>query len=128
MAIAIAVPMTILSDWVVELLYGGQYNEAGGVLMIHIWAGVFVFLGVAQGRFWLTNNLQKKQFTITLLCSILNVILNLLLIKPFGIYGAAIATLISYGMGSLIFPLIYKEVRPMMKLTYKTFLIGRYIK
>jgi O-antigen/teichoic acid export membrane protein len=41
MAIAIALPMTFLSDWVIHLLYGEQYSQAGSVLMIHIWAGVF---------------------------------------------------------------------------------------
>ncbi|OAD19255.1 polysaccharide biosynthesis protein [Candidatus Thiomargarita nelsonii] len=40
MAIAIALPMTFLSDWIVNLLYGGEYNEAGNILRVHIWAGV----------------------------------------------------------------------------------------
>ncbi len=43
-SIAVALPMTFLSDWVINLLYGGQYNQAGNVLMIHIWTGIFVFL------------------------------------------------------------------------------------
>ena len=58
MAIAIALPMTFLSDWIVELLYGAQYNQAGSVLVIHIWAGVFVFLGVASAKWFLVENLQ----------------------------------------------------------------------
>ena len=128
MAIAIALPMTFFSDWVVELLYGKEYNKAGDVLMIHIWAGVFVFLGVAQGKFWIVNNLQKQQFLVTLSCMIVNVFLNLFLIYPFGVNGAALATLISYGLGSLFFPLLFKDVRPMMFLTYKTFCLRRYIR
>ena len=43
LAIAIAIPMTFMSDWIIELLYGGEYNEASAVLIIHIWAGVRVF-------------------------------------------------------------------------------------
>jgi O-antigen/teichoic acid export membrane protein len=57
-AIAIAIPMTFMSEWVVELLYGEAYSEASGVLMIHIWAGVFVFLGVASGKWLVSENLQ----------------------------------------------------------------------
>ena len=49
-AIVIALLMTFLSSWLVELLYGAQYHEAGKVLLIHVWAGVFVFLGVASGK------------------------------------------------------------------------------
>ena len=44
MAIIIAIPVTFMSDWLINLLYGAQYSQAGGVLTIHIWAGVFVFL------------------------------------------------------------------------------------
>ena len=62
MAIAIALPMTFLSDWVANLLYGNQYNEAGRVLMIHIWAGVFVFLEWHILNGLLLKILQKKNF------------------------------------------------------------------
>ena len=95
MAIAIALPMTFLSDYVVNLLYGNQYNEAGSVLMIHIWAGVFVFLGVAFSKYLTIENLTKKMFYRTFIGSILNITLNYFLIKIYGITGAAIATLLS---------------------------------
>jgi len=61
-AIAIAIPMTFLSDWVVDLLYGEVYSQAGSVLMIHIWAGVFVFLGVASGKWFISENEQMLAF------------------------------------------------------------------
>ncbi|MBN2825888.1 MAG: flippase, partial [Campylobacterales bacterium] len=76
MAIAIALPMTFLSDWVVHLLYGEQYNQAGSVLMIHIWAGVFVFLGVASGKWFMAENLQMLSFWRTFNGMVINVILN----------------------------------------------------
>ena len=100
MAIAITIPITFLSDWVVELLYGGQYNEAGGVLMIHIWAGVFVFLGVASSKWFVTENLQKYSFHRTLVGAVINVVLNFILIPKYSIYGAAFATLISQAIAS----------------------------
>ncbi|MFA5986237.1 MAG: flippase [Parcubacteria group bacterium] len=43
MAIAIAIPMTFLSGWIINFLYGAEYAQAAGVLTIYIWAGVFVF-------------------------------------------------------------------------------------
>ena len=58
-AIAIAIPMIFLSDWLIEILYGYQYSEAGNVLMIHIWAGVFVSLGLASNRWLICENLQN---------------------------------------------------------------------
>lgn len=96
MSIAIALPMTFLSNWVVNLLYGSQYNQAGSVLMIHIWAGVFVSLGVASGKWFLTENLQMLAFWRTFWGMLINLIFNVIMIPSYGIQGAALATLISY--------------------------------
>ena len=80
MAIAIAIPMTFLSDWEVNLLYRQQYNEAGIVLMIHIWAGVFVSLGVASSRWLLTESLQIFSTINTFIGSVINILLNYILL------------------------------------------------
>jgi O-antigen/teichoic acid export membrane protein len=96
MAIAIALPMTFLSDWVVHLLYGEQYNQAGSVLMIHIWAGVFVALGVAASKWVVNENFLQNAMLRTVVGALINVMLNLYLIHHIGIIGAAISTLVSY--------------------------------
>jgi len=102
LAILIALPMTFLSHWVVHLLYGSQYVQAGDVLRIHIWAGVFVFLGVASS-FWLVNeNLQIFSTLNTLIGAFSNIGLNYFLIDSIGIQGAAWATLISYALAAYI--------------------------
>jgi O-antigen/teichoic acid export membrane protein len=121
MAVAIALPTTFLAPWVIELLYGEAYIGAANVLSIHIWAGVFVSLGVGQGKFWLTQNMQKQQFVITFSCSIINIVLNFILINSHGIIGAALSTLISYALGSLMFPYIIKDARKMLKISYRSF-------
>ncbi len=111
MAIAIALPMTFLSDWVVNLLYGNQYSQAGDVLMIHIWAGVFVFLGVANAKWIINENLMLNGMIRTSIGAFVNVILNYILIKKLGIMGAAISTLISYFIANYFGLLFYKKTR-----------------
>ncbi|MDD3595839.1 flippase [Sulfuricurvum sp.] len=111
LSIAIAFPLTFLSDWIINLLYGEQYNQAGSVLMIHIWTGVFVFLGVASGKWYVSENLQKLAFSRTFYGVIVNILLNILMIPKFGIYGAAIATLISQAVASYIADLFSKKTR-----------------
>jgi len=125
MAIAIALPMTFLSDWVVNLLYGGQYNQAGSVLMIHIWAGVFVFLGVASGKWLLSENLQIYSIINTSIGAIVNVGLNYILIPKIGISGAAWATLISYFIAAYLCLLLSKKTRINFINLSKTLLITR---
>lgn len=111
MAIAIALPMTFLSDWVVNLLYGGQYDKAGSVLMIHIWAGVFVSLGVVAGKWILVENLQRYTNYFLSLGMIVNLILNYYFIQLYGILGAAIATLIAQAVASYLATILFKKTR-----------------
>ena len=111
MAIAIAVPMTFLSDWVIHLLYGIQFSGSGGVLMIHIWSAVFVSLGVASSKWFIAEGLQRYSFYRTLAGAILNVLLNVILIPKYGIYGAAIATLTAQILSSYLFNAINQKSR-----------------
>jgi len=96
LAVAIALPTTFLASWVIRVLYGDAFLQASGVLSIHIWAGVFVFLGVASGKWLLTENLQIFSTINTSIGAMVNIVLNYILIKKMGINGAAISTLISY--------------------------------
>jgi len=121
MAIVIAIPMTFLSDWIVEILYGGQYNQAGGVLMIHIWAGIFVFLGVASGKWFVAENLQILSFWRTFNGMVINVILNFLLIPRYGIQGAAIATISANFVAAFLFDLFNKKTKKIFYMKLKAF-------
>ena len=123
MAIAIALPMTFLSDWVIHLLYGNQYNQAGSVLMIHIWTGVFVFLGVASGKWFMAENLQMLAFLRTFYGMIINIILNILLIPKYGIQGAATATLVSQIMAAYFSDLFNKKTKEMFFMKTKSLML-----
>ena len=110
-AIAIALPITFLSDRIVELLYGTQYNQAGSVLEIHIWTGVFVFAGVASSKWLLSENLQIFSTINTFIGVIINIGLNYFLIPRIGIEGAAWATLGSYFIAAYLSLLLWKKTR-----------------
>lgn len=121
MAIFIALPMTFLSDWIIGLLFGQAYIEAGSVLMIHIWTGVFVFLGLAFGRYLLSENLNKKSFYRTLFGAILNVIFNYILIPIYGIHGAAVATLLGQLSANYLYDIFDKDLHHQLKMKTKSF-------
>jgi O-antigen/teichoic acid export membrane protein len=101
-AIGIAIPVTIFSGQIIQLLFGNEFSPAAPVLTIYIWAGIAVFLGVASSQYLINENLTKLSFFRTLVGMILNVILNLVLIPIYGIIGSAIATLISYTIVTFI--------------------------
>lgn len=125
-AVAIALPMTFLSDWVVNLLYGAKYSEAGSVLTIHIWAGIFVFLGVASGKWFVNENLQMLSFYRTFLGATINIVLNILLIPKFGIQGAAFATLVSQIVAAYIFDLFNDVTRALFVMKTRSLLFVKF--
>ena len=98
LSLAVALPVTFLSDWMVTLLFGSAYRAAGPVLAIHIWAGVFVFLGVAGAKWYIVENLQKISLLNTSLGAAANIVLNYVLIPRWGVAGAAWATVVSYAI------------------------------
>ena len=125
MAFGICVPMTFLSDWIVSFLYGSAYMEAGQVLSIHIWAGVFVFLGVVSGKFYLSENMQIYTTINTAVGAIVNVALNYILLPIYGVIGAAFATLISYAVAAYLMNVIFRATRDnFRRLTYSVNLLN----
>jgi O-antigen/teichoic acid export membrane protein len=97
-AIGIAIPVTLFSDFIIQILFGSQYQPAASVLSIYIWAALATFLGVASSQYLISENLTKLAFWRTLLGMIVNVIMNLILIPVYGINGAAISTLVSFSV------------------------------
>jgi O-antigen/teichoic acid export membrane protein len=111
LSVAFALPMTFLSDWLIIFLYGEAFNEAGEILKIHVWAGVFVAFGLARGKWLIIENLQKYSIYYLFAGALANIALNIILIPNFGILGAAIATFVSYGISTYIAPIFFKETR-----------------
>ncbi len=115
LAIAIALPMTLASDYLIRLLYGDAYILAGQVLVIHIWTGVFVFMGVAFSRFMIAENYGKQIMYRTAFGAIVNVLLNIYLIPKYGIRGAASATLIAQFFANYVYdffdPLMHQQLK-----------------
>jgi PST family polysaccharide transporter len=128
----IGVLVTIFSSNIIGLLYGHNYYESAFILKINIWAGVFVFLGVASSNYMVIENLNKLSFYRTLLGAILNVLLNFILIPKYSGAGAAIATLISYAVAGyfsiILFPATRPLFRSMSKAIFNSFRISNYLK
>lgn len=110
-AVGVALPVTFVAESIVVTLYGMHYQGAGIVLSIHIWAAVFVGLGVVNGSWFLAENLQKLATLNTLIGAVANVVLNYFLIPVYGIAGVAFATLASYGVAAYLALLLHKKTR-----------------
>ena len=106
-----AIVITFASPLIYKLYHPG-YAYAAPVLSVHIWSGVFVFLGVASTQYLIAENLNKLTFIRTGFGAVVNIVLNLILIPKMGMMGAAIATLVAYASATffiLFIPQTYKQ-------------------
>ncbi len=120
-SIAVAIPTTFLADWVIYVFYGVDFDASSKVLQIYIWAGVFTFLGVASFKWLVTENLQRYSFYVLAIGAIINIGSNLILVPIYGINGAAVATLISYGVGSYAGLAFFQKTRQTFWMTTQSF-------
>ena len=111
MAIFIALPISLFSEEIILLFFKKEYINAAEVLSIHVWTGVFVFLGTAFGKFLIVEGYTNKVLFKTVLGATINFIINYFLIPIYGIRGAAIATFISQFSANYLYDFFDKDLR-----------------
>jgi O-antigen/teichoic acid export membrane protein len=112
-ALAVAIPISLLSDWLMLILFGEAYSAAGAILSLHIWAGTFVFMRALLSKWLLAEHLVFFSFVTHGIGAVINVALNYILIPQMQGVGAAIATVISYAFASYIVLFFHRSTRPM---------------
>jgi polysaccharide transporter, PST family len=122
-AVIIAIPMTFMSQTLINILFGNDYNGAGSILAIHIWSSIFVFIGGASQPWFIAEELTKMTLYQTLLGAIINVGLNLFLIPKYAGIGAAVATVIAYAVSSVFANATLSKTRPIFKIQIKSLLL-----
>lgn len=107
---SIALMITFAAPTIYQLLYYNrpEFHIGAPALAIHIWAGVFVFLGTASGQYLIAENLTRISFLRTAIGALANILLNLWLLPRYGMNGAALATLLAYFISTFSVLLIPK--------------------
>ncbi len=118
-AYAIAIPTTFLAAPIINTLYGEAYSRSAPMLVLLIWSGLFVNLGIARSTFITTMNWTKIHLIGVALASLINIILNYFLIPKYGGTGAACASLIAYWFAThgicFFYPPLFKTGRMLTK-------------
>ncbi|OGG36728.1 hypothetical protein A2110_00125 [Candidatus Jorgensenbacteria bacterium GWA1_54_12] len=94
-AIPLAVGGLILAPGVIRFLYGEGYEPAAPILRLLVLTPLVVYPAGIVSNFVFAHDEQKKIAPFVVIGSLLNVVLNVLLIPSFGALGAAFATLVS---------------------------------
>jgi len=120
--LAVVLPATLLlilfSSPVLRLLFGGEY-VGGSVVLAVIAASAFLSVVLTP----ITKFLPAKDKTTWMMANsaaatVLNILLNIVLIPQYGILGAGIATTVSISLGSVIGAIeavLFLDVRPRLQ-------------
>lgn len=122
-SILFAIGITIFARLIIVILYGKAFLEASKILYILIWGIWFGILGNVHYVWLICENKGKYSLFYSATGSISNIIFNAILIPKYGMYGAAIATLISQFIANIVSFGIFKETRVLSKFAIKAILL-----
>lgn len=118
--LALAIPTTFLAPLIIQIIYGNEYLISASILSIHIWSSIFVGWGLLKDMILVTQGLVKIILVTTVVGSICNVLLNLVLIPNYFGVGAAWATLISQIISVSIVVLFFKQTKILTRMQLKS--------
>ena len=103
--LGLSILISLMSELIIEVLYGPAYARSAGVLTIHIYAGIITSMSIVFSQKFILDGTTRISFYGTLVGAVANILLNFWLLPLYGAYGAAVATVISY-----LIPMIFQTV------------------
>lgn len=103
--------VTCLAEPIVYLLYGKAYYPAIPALRIAVWYTAFSYLGSGRSLYLICEKKNRFVSLFSAMGALSNIALNLLLIPPLGIKGAALATLLTQLLANLVYPALFPATR-----------------
>ena len=119
-ALLIAIFMYFFGELLIVTLFGHQYAAAGIILVIHIWASIFVYMRALLSKWLIAENLFSFSLLTQGIGAIVNIVLNIYFIPLWGGIGAAAATVISYACAGYLSLFLLPATRPMAYIMTKS--------
>lgn len=126
-SLSVGVTIQFTAHWIIKV-YKPEFAAAADILVLHIWAGLFVGIGTACSHFYILRGMSKINFYRTLAGATSNILLNLWLIPRFGGWGAALATLISYSISDYFSNLFIPRTRYLFGMFLQAYNLPRIIR
>jgi lipopolysaccharide exporter len=89
----------VAAEPIIRLFAGEGYAEAAGVLRLTAFFGLFMPFAVQFGTVLDSTGRPEVNFRYTLFIALLNLALSFWWVQRIGLYGAAVATLLTYAVG-----------------------------
>jgi O-antigen/teichoic acid export membrane protein len=109
MAIPLVVGGLATSTNLIDMIYGGAFSPAATVFSIMIFVTGIAFLAEPFNQTLIIYNKQKKTFIVTLIGAAVNIVLNIILVPKYSLFGAASATVSTYAIMCVLYVLMAKR-------------------
>lgn len=96
LTIVLCLPISLMSGPIVHLLYGEEFIASSSILSILIWSRFYSNIGVARSIYTSTEGLFRHSMVCAVSGSLVNIVLNYLLIPRMGVFGCIVATHCSF--------------------------------
>jgi len=117
--------MLITGIYLIPFLYGSQYTNS---ILPHLALSLCPFLvasGAAAGQLIVSDETQGRAYWKSVWACVINFILNLVLIPVYGIFGAALATVVGFFVANILGHWFVKEYRYIFYIQINFFLPWR---
>lgn len=103
--------LIVVGPPVFEYLVSEDFYPAIPIFQIYIISVIFIFSAIPRGIMIIINSDFKILMWINMLASIINLVLNFILIPRVGMAGAAFATVFSYFCGFVLCGMLFQSIR-----------------
>tara|TARA_A200000113_G_scaffold85532_1_gene76165 strand:+ start:1979 stop:3229 length:1251 start_codon:yes stop_codon:yes gene_type:complete len=119
----LCVSCSLFSPYIIKVVYGSAFYEAAQIFSLHCISIVFIGFLTSSSKELIAKDKYKFIFYRDISGLISNLILNIILIPAYGALGAAVSTLISYFIASVLSNLFFSETKKVLILMLKSPLI-----
>jgi O-antigen/teichoic acid export membrane protein len=113
----------LINNRILVYLFGGDFRQAVSYTPILMVAASILFYSNYFGPIFSSVQKSKTLMTTTFAGTVVNIVLNMILIRLWGIYGACIATLVSNAVVSISRICLSRRIY-LFTIDWKTFMIG----
>ena len=111
LAVILSILLALFGKDLIYYLFSDKFFASAKILTIYVWSSIFIFLSDAAWVYYINLDLQHLAALRHVVGAIVNIALNMILIRVYGLVGAALATLISYAVLGYFYNLLHPALK-----------------
>jgi len=119
----IFISLLLFGEIILMFMFGEAFIKSNYILYILSFNIILISIGGVYSKVLYSNNLEKRLFIKIIFGLIINISLNIFLIRYYGVYGAAVATALALFIVEIIYDFFDKKLRKFHVFKLKSILL-----